>query len=271
MIETGNNPTSNGQDSRALAFVKARLGAYGVVEYPGTLPQTLDEAYAIQSDAISAYPDHVCGWKVGRITGDAEVQYQVDRLVGPVFQRVNHDNTSGVIDMPVFAEGFTAIEGEVTAVISKDAPADKTSYSFDEALDYIQALYFGVEVASSPFPGINDFGPLVTISDFGNNYGLILGDVIPGWEKFELSDWVFETVINGESVGKAAPTALPGGPVESVRYLLENTTRRGLPLKAGMRILTGAVTGVHQAYVGDQAYVTLGDQKISVSLSALTV
>lgn len=271
MIQTGNNLTPNGQDGRALAFVKARLGAYGVTEYPGTLPKTLDEAYAIQSDAISAYPDTVCGWKVGRITGDAEVQYKVDRLVGPVFERVNRDNVRGTIDMPVFEDGFTAIEGEVTAIIGKDAPADKTSYTAEEALDYIKALHFGVEVASSPFPGINDFGPLVTISDFGNNYGLILGDVISGWEKFELADWVFETVINGESVGKAAPTALPGGPVESVRYLLENTARRGLPLKAGMRILTGAVTGVHQAYVGDEAYVTLGNQKISVSLSALAV
>ena len=269
MIQTDINKNTNDQDGRAVAFVKARLGAYGVKDYPGELPQTLEEAYGIQSAAISLFPDEICGWKVGRVSGEPEEKFKVDRLVGPVFSRVNRDNIAGVLEMPVFEDGFTAVEGEVTAVIGKDAPADKTSYSIEDARELIASLNFGVEIASSPFPGINDFGPLVTMSDFGNNYGLILGDEIPGWENMELADWMFETVINGETVGKAAPTALPGGPIESVRYLLENTAKRGLPLKAGMRVLTGAVTGVHQAYVGDDAYVTLGDQKISVSLTAL--
>ena len=271
MTQSGISLNSDGQDDRALKFVEARLNAYGVETYPGKLPVSLDEAYSIQSDAIEVYPDEVCGWKVGRITGEAETIFQVDRLVGPVFTRVSHDNQDGVLDMPVFADGFTAIEGEVTAVIAKDAPEGKTSYSTEEAREFIDGLYFGVEIASSPFPGINDHGPLVTISDFGNNYGLILGAPIENWQAMKVEDWVFETFINNQSVGRAAPTALPGGPVESVRYLLENTAKRGLYLKKGMRVLTGAVTGVHQAHVGDDAYVILGDQKISVKLSALEV
>ncbi len=168
--------------------------------------------------------------------------------------------------LAVFGEGFAAVEGEVTAVIGKDVPAGKTDFTTEDALEFIESLHLGVEVASSPFPGINDFGPLVTISDFGNNYGLILGKEIPDWREMSLADWMFETEINGETVGKATPEGLPGGPVESVRFLLENTARRGFPVKAGMMILTGAVTGVHEAHAGDTASVTLNGDKVSLKL-----
>jgi 2-keto-4-pentenoate hydratase len=144
------------------------------------------------------------------------------------------------------------------------------SYTTEEALEFIASLHLGVEIASSPFAGINDHGPLVTISDFGNNYGLILSDEITDWKGMDLASWVFETFINDQSVGKSAPVALPGGPVESVRFLLENTSRRGHILKKGTMILTGAVTGVHQAYAEDTGSVKLGDDIVRVKLTELT-
>lgn len=271
MTNTHQKTANSSADSRAKAFVDARLAAQCVSVYPGSKPASLKEAYSVQNDAIELWPAPIGGWKVGRINPPFETEFGADRLVGPVFQPVCHKNSDAVLDMPVFETGFAAVEGEVTAVIAKDVPWDKTSFTIEDALYFIKSLNFGVEIASSPFPEINDHGPLVTISDFGNNYGLILGDEIENWRDMTLEDWVFETIINGQSVGRASPTGLPGGPVESVRYLLENTSRRGLPLKAGMCVLTGAVTGVHQAFVGDTASVTLADQKISISLSAVTV
>jgi len=113
-------------------------------------------------------------------------------------------------------------------------------------------VHMGVEIASSPFPDINNMGPLVTISDFGNNNGLIIGDKLPGWAKSKLEDWSVETIIDGKSFG----TATPPGPMLSFRFVLENTARRGMPLKKGMAITTGAITGVHQAYSGQTSTVT---------------
>lgn len=254
-------------DARAQAFVSARLSGDGVDPYPGDLPTSLDEAYSIQDAAIALWPTAIAGWKVGRITGQYETELGHDRLVGPVFEEFCHRNGGDVLEMPVYTEGFAAVEGEVTAVIGKDVPAGKTDFSTADALEYIGALHFGVELASSPFKGINDFGPLVTISDFGNNRGLIIGEEIADWRSLNLADWMFATSVNGEEVGRATPEGIPGGPVESVRYLLENTARRGLPLKAGMLVLTGAVTGVHEAVAGDSAEVTLGEQKVSLRLT----
>lgn len=256
-----------GSDARAEAFVAARRSGAGIDVYPGELPASLDEAYAIQDAAIALWPTAIAGWKVGRITGEYETKLGHDRLVGPVFEEFFHRNSGDVLTLPVYADGFAAVEGEVTAIISKDVPAGKTDFTTEDALEYIGALHFGVELASSPFKGINDFGPLVTISDFGNNRGLIIGQEISDWRDMDLSSWTFETFVNQQSVGRATPEGIPGGPVESVRYLLENTAKRGLPLKAGMMVLTGAVTGVHEAFAGDNASVTLAEEEISLRLT----
>lgn len=239
----------------AETFVLARRDAGQVAAYPGQMPTELDTAYKIQDKAIALWQDDITGWKVGGINGAWVDTLQTPRLVGPVFAMNRYKDDGRVHDMPVFQYGFAAIEAEVTAVIGKEVPAGQTSFSTQDALDMIGSLCLGVEIASSPFAEINDHGPLVTITDFGNNNGLILGEEIPNWRQMDLDTWDFETVINGVSVGRAVPTGLPGGPVESVRFALENISRRGFRIPKGTCILTGAVTGVHQAYVGDEAII----------------
>ena len=263
---TTKNTRSKDLDLRAQAFVDARLRSGVVSDYPGEKPANLDEAYHIQDEALSVFPGSLTGWKVGGINGDWSEELGVNRLVGPVFDDYTHDYAGSSVDMPVFASGFAAVEAEVTAVLSRDVPEGKTTFTTEDALDLIGSLHIGVEIASSPFPQINEHGPLVTISDFGNNRGLILGEEIPGWTALAVDDWVFETWINGELVGRSAP-GIVGGPVESVRFALENTARRGRPMTAGARILTGAATGVHQAYAGDEAVVKFaGEPAISCRL-----
>lgn len=243
----------------AETFAQARQSGAIIRNYPDDFPRSLEDAYAIQDEALSKVPDGLIGWKVGGIGGEWREKLGVSRLVGPVFKANDHEYTGKSILMPVFEDGFAAIEGEVVAVLGADAPKDKTSYSIDDAVNLIASMCVGVEIASSPFPQINDHGPLVTISGFGNNFGLILGDEIPNWKSLHYGSWVFKTIINGEVVGEASADGSPGGPAESVRYLLENSARRGHPLKAGMKILTGAVTGVHQACAGDTASIFVNE------------
>lgn len=235
----------------AQAFTQARLKATGLPEYPGTPPANLEEAYAIQDAAIDMWPEKVAGWKIGGIGGDYAVKLGATKLAGPVYENQIYKTAGAIIDMPVFAEGFAAIEPEIVIIVSKDAPADKTDWSIEDAHDYVGDVHIGVEIASSPFPEINNMGPLVTISDFGNNNGLIIGQKLSTWTETEPEDWVVETIIEGKSVGV---TKTPS-PMESFRFILENTARRGRPLKKGMAITTGAITGVHQAYTGNSSTI----------------
>lgn len=253
-------------DARASRLVSARQKAIGLSAYPGTLPSSVDEAYAIQDLAIAAWPDAIVGWKVGGVNREWGDRLSLRYIMGPIFYGSVREASEAATPMPVFANGFAAVEAEITAIIGQDAPPEKTAYSHSEARDFVSSLSVSAEIASSPFTGINEFGPLVTISDFGNNNGLILGTEIPNWQDLSYEAWAFEAQINGRSVGAASPQE--GATIEAVRFALETAARRGIPLKAGMKISTGAITGIHQADAGDQAEIIFqGATVISLKLT----
>jgi 2-keto-4-pentenoate hydratase len=67
-----------------------------------------------------------------------------------------------------------------------------------------------------------------------------------------MNDIEVETVIDGVSVGTGGALSLEGGPMESVRFLLEHCACRGRPLTKGILVSTGAVTGVHRVQAGSR-------------------
>lgn len=246
---------SAGADDSALgeiaaAFVSARRSRKSLAAYPGDAPESLETAYAIQDLAIDRWDAEPAGWKVGRITGADARAFGVDRLAGPIFPELLWSAADAPAGIGVFKGGFAAVEGEIVAILGENAPSGKLEWTTEEAFALIGSLRAGAEIASSPYAGINDDGPLVTISDFGNNYGLIVGEEIQNWKAMQVEDWLCRTFIDDKLVGEKSPADIPGGPIESLRFLLENTARRGHPLKKGMAVCTGAVTGVHEIEIG---------------------
>ncbi|RHW16718.1 2-keto-4-pentenoate hydratase [Sphingomonas gilva] len=246
----------------AQAFVAARRAARGLSEYPGPIPATLDQAYAIQDRAIALAGDAVAGWKVGRINPPLDAELGSNRLAGPIFADQVTAADGG--PMPVFAEGFAAAEAEFLLRIGAAPDPAKLSYSHDEALALIDAVHVGLEIASSPFPGINDLGPLVTISDFGNNHGLVVGAEVPGWRDLGFVDWPVRLLIDGEEAGAANAATMLDGPVGAAAFLFGCLAARGIALRPGQWISSGAVTGVHPVRVG-QAVTALFDDGMTVS------
>ena len=70
----------------AQGFVSARLAATALPGFPGTLPDSLEAAYACQDAAIALWPDEVAGWKVGRIVPPWLARFTAGRLIGPIFR-----------------------------------------------------------------------------------------------------------------------------------------------------------------------------------------
>lgn len=243
----------------ARRFVQARLSGDAITEYPGLAPQGPQQAYACQEAAIGLWPDQVAGWKVGRIPAPFDREYGADRLAGPIFTRhVWAAEAGGPVPFPVIEGGFSAVEAEFVFRLLADAPVDKPDWSREEALALDWEVLLGVEIAGSPFAGINDLGPGVTISDFGNNAGVILGETFSDW-RAQMDSVACEAFIDGRSVGRGAAPGLPGGPMEGVRFLLENCARRGRPLRAGQLVSSGALTGVHRIGAGQPSRLVFGD------------
>ncbi|WCT74743.1 2-keto-4-pentenoate hydratase [Sphingomonas naphthae] len=242
----------------AKAFVTGRQTAAAVIDYPGTKPASLDEAYAVQDSAIGLFGGEIVGWKVGRINPPLD---GVDRLSGPIFAHQVFDyDGSNAVPMAIFADGFGAAESEFLIQVGTAPDPAKLSYTMDEAIALIGAVHVGIEIASSPFPGINGNGPLVTISDFGNNNGLVVGPAIEGWQAVDLNAVPVELHINGERIGAATAAAMLDGPIGAARFLFEHLAARGIAVPAGTWISSGAVTGVHVVGVGDEVEARFDDR-----------
>jgi len=237
-------------DAIARAFVDARNAGGALPDYPGRMPATLDEGYRVQARAIARDGRRIAGWKVGKIPDHLVQAFGNNRLAGPIFddQVVDFDGTAP--EMPMFAEGFGAGEAEYLLRIGSLPEPGKASFTNEEAAAHVDEIRVGIEVASSPFPGINDHGPAVTVSDFGNNNGLVLGTILPRETHF--LEWKVALTIDGEVAGEASAATMLDGPFGAVRFLFELAAERGLPLAPGQWISTGAVTGVHSVRPGQR-------------------
>jgi len=234
----------------AAAFVTARREAQRLDHYPGPLPLDLSQAYAIQDAALRLDGREVAGWKVGRINPPDDARLGGNRLAGPIFSDSLRFAEAGAIpEMPVFASGFAAAEAEMLLHVAPgwDGQVPDGDTATIALLDDVR---IGIEIASSPYPGINTDGPCVTVSDFGNNMGSVIGGTIDGWRDIDLCAILVRTLIDGEIVGEATAATMLDGPLGAVRFLLANLQQRGLDTAAGLWVSTGAITGVHPVAPG---------------------
>lgn len=247
------------QDRIAEAFVSARRAARGLADYPGTIPESLKSAYSVQDTAIRLHGDSVEGWKVGRIMPPLDAQFGADRLAGPIFgATVFFDQVGKPVSMPVFEDGFGAVEAEYLLRIGTQPDPAKRQYSLEEAADLIDAVHVGLEIASSPLGAINDLGPAVTASDFGNNNGLVVGAEVLDWRSAGFATWPVTLTIDGVVAGTGLAETMPDGPLGAARFLFELMAQRGIALQKGQWISSGAVTGVHRVAPGASVEARFG-------------
>ncbi|MFM5931710.1 MAG: 2-keto-4-pentenoate hydratase [Novosphingobium sp.] len=244
--------------SIASAFVEARRTASGLPEYPGEAPADLGTAYQIQDAAIAIDGRAVLGWKVGRINAPLDSQLGTNRLAGPIFaETVVEAADDEAPTMPVFADGFAAAEAELLLHIAP-GNADARPQTDAETRAVIDEVRLGIEIASSPYPGINADGPTVTASDFGNNHGLVMGAPLHGWQDIDLCAIPVRTTIDGAVIGEATAATMLDGPYGAVRFLLANLAARGIDISGGTWVSSGAITGVHVVTPGQAVEARFG-------------
>ena len=242
-------PADTNSEAVARAFVEARRSGAPLADYPGAMPASLGAAYKVQDAALALAGRDVAGWKVGKIDPPVD---GANRLAGPIFaDQIVTPGAGAIVPMPVFADGFAAAEAEFLLRIGTAPDPAKTRYTEAEARALIDTVHIGIEIASSPFAGINANGPAVTVSDFGNNNGLVVGAAVAGWRELDLDSWPIALRINGVEVGRATTATMLDGPFGAARFLFEHMAGRGIALPAGTWISTGAITGVHPVAVGD--------------------
>ncbi|MCP9221217.1 2-keto-4-pentenoate hydratase [Erythrobacter sp. LQ02-29] len=241
----------------ASAFVEARKSGRPIEEYPGERPTTLAAAYRVQDKALSLWDREVAGWKVGKINPPDSEALGANRLAGPIFTDSVQREQDQPAQFAIFDGGFAAVEAEfMLRLKTLDEPLPQTPR---EALRWIDEVRIGMEIASSPYAGINADGPCVTISDHGNNAGILLGKTVPE-EMWDALDSVPVSVrVEDTVVGKATTADMLDGPFGAACFLLQNLADRGIEPRSGWWISSGAITGVHEVGAGQQVTASFGE------------
>jgi 2-keto-4-pentenoate hydratase len=243
-------------ESISTAFVDARRAGYVLADFPGAYPSSMDEAYSIQDNAITLAAQEIGGWKVGRVATDLVDTYGAARIGGPIFaDQIICAADGEAVAMPVLP-GFAAVEAEILLRIGVVPDGDLTLAS---APAIVSDVRLGIEIASSPFPGINQHGPAVTASDFGNNFGLVVGPAIANWQNPDLLNKMARLQIGGVPQGEGVLADMLDGPFGSLVFINAMLRRRNLSLKVGDWISTGAITGVHTIAVGCSATASFAE------------
>lgn len=233
------------------AFVGARRAGRALVDYPGRVPATLASAYRCQASAIQRWRDRVGGWKVARIPPHARDQYSEERLIGPAFAANIHVAEGGSpVRCGVFEGGFAAVEAELVIRVGRSPASRDRAWDLEEARGLVGSLHIGAEIASSPFALLNQYGPGAVISDFGNNWGIVVGPEIKHWQTLE--QLTAQTFIDGEQVGQGV-VSIRDGVLGALVFMLNHCEQRGAVLKEGDLISTGMITGVHDVRPGQSA------------------
>ncbi|WP_373487784.1 2-keto-4-pentenoate hydratase [Blastomonas sp.] len=240
----------------ARAFIDSRRDDAVLRTYPGTMPASLHEAYRIQDQAIAYDGRVVGGWKLGRIRLPDARQYGAERLAGPIFgDSIVISDGANPVAVQVLS-GFAAVEAEVLLRLSSTPPAN---LSVEDAPEFVDEVRLGIEVASSPFVGINQNGPAVTVSDFGNNFGLVVGPPIPDATSPGGLDHLAVLAIDNVTVGTGLVADMLDGPFGSLAFLARLLAERRLRLEAGQWVSSGAITGVHPIRHGQHVRATFGN------------
>ena len=250
---------SERDDAISRCLVEARLTTKPLPDFPDRLPTTLEQAYAIQSASIDRWPDDVVGWKVAMLPVPDRPRFPAERLAGPVFRSKVHSIEAGSrIVMPVYEGGFAAVEAEFVLELGVAVLPTGKNYSDDDLIEVVSAWHCGAEIASSPMAVVNERGVTSIISDFGNNAGVLVGPEINDWRTRPLEEMPAKVIVDGETVGETTALAVPGGPLQALRFLIELCAERGFELPAGTLVSSGAVTGVHDVKMDSIARLEFG-------------
>ena len=244
------------------ALIAARRACVAIDGYPAELPQSLEQAYAVQIQSIKDWDADLIGFKVGGVPPKFQEQFPTIWQAGPMFADQQYVANSGdSIDVTVFKGGFAAYEAELVFVLKDLDTLGAPLETVEDTHKFIKAVHLGAEIASSPNPEVNNLGPGSIISDMGNNAGVVLGPEAPLSILEDFSKLEVVLHIDGVEIGRKTPNPGENGPLGALRFILNHfiSFKGQFDLPENCLISSGAITGVHQSQAGTTGNLKFGD------------
>ncbi len=204
---------------------------------------TDEEAYGVQDKVFAdLWPGaRPAGWKAG---GPSD---QVTPTAAPIPpERVLRSPASAQAS----ALNMVGVEAEVAFCLARDLPPRSRPYSERSVAAAVGEVLVAIELCGSRLANWRESSGLWKLADFQQNSALIVGSGTKDWQKIDFLQQEMELRI-GERVVKAKGAHSFGNPFRLMPWIVRHCAKRGLGLRAGDVVTTGAWSGLEMAAPGD--------------------
>lgn len=225
-----------------------RAAGTTLADLPADLvPQTIAEAYAIQAETIAALGP-VGAWKVTPMPAEGE-PFASPILASDVY---NSGATLQRADLPGLG-----IEVEVAVTIATDLPAKTGGYGADAIKAAIGSVHVVLEVLASRYRDRKAVPRLAGFADLQSNGAVVVGPAVVTEQLPEFGAQAMSLVLDGTEVQSTTGDATTENVLAALAWLADHAAARGLPLKAGDVVITGARLGPQAStFTGTSAVAT---------------
>lgn len=197
------------------------------------IPADLHTAYRVQTETMAALGP-VGAWKVQPYPQDGAP------LASPIPHSMVFAN-GAEIDLHTPARLF--VEAEVAVTFKQDLPGTGDGYSIDAVRNAIGGAHLAIEILASRFTDPARFPALVGIADLQNNGAVVTGPAMPFSGLPELGTLRMRLLVDGAAIGEVAEGPSTERTLRALTWLANHAAARGLPLKPGDVVITGARIG----------------------------
>lgn len=215
----------------------------------------LDVAYAVQqinTDRSVAEGRKISGRKIGVTSKAVQAQIGVDQ---PDFGTLFADTEFGDgVDVPGARLIQPRAEAEVALVLDRDL--DAAPHGFAEVMRAVAFALPAIEVVDSR---IEDWkiGIVDTIADNASCGVYVIGGRPVPLSAVDLRAVTMSMSVNGTEVSTGIGAACLGNPLHAARWLADTLCERGIPLRAGDVLMTGALGPMQAITTGDEVVASI--------------
>jgi 2-keto-4-pentenoate hydratase len=215
----------------------------------------LDVAYAVQqrnTDRSVAEGRKISGRKIGVTSKAVQAQIGVDQ---PDFGTLFTDTEFGDgVEIPASRLIQPRAEAEIALVLERDL--DDAPHGFAQVMRAVAFALPAIEVVDSR---IQDWkiGIVDTVADNASCGLYVIGSRPVPLFNVDLRTVTMSMSVNGAEVSTGVGAACLGNPLHAARWLADTLCGRGIPLRAGDVLMTGALGPMQALRTGDEVVTTI--------------
>jgi 2-keto-4-pentenoate hydratase len=222
-------------------------------------PRSRADGYAVQDRWPEEVGDAIAGWKIAATSAAGQRHIAVSGpLAGPIFARRVHADAATVSLARV---GMRVVECEIVFRMGERfPPRDGVPRSRAEVLAAVESVHPGIEVPDSRFAQFEKAGEAQLIADCACMNEMLVGTAVRMDARAfaELRNLRIRARVGDTRVLDGIGANALGDPVKALVWLVNELSRYGRPLEAGLFVTTGTCTTPIPVNPGDVVTVDYG-------------